>query len=309
MGLAPLAIGPVAQLRFSTRSSQRVVSHYDCPAKGPIKYLSVPTNDVIYVYSGKFAGQQPCGAITSGLSEPQGLYVKATTHDLYVANTLDFNVLVFHRGQTTAYNTYTDPSVQWPVDVTLAKDGTVIASNIQQPSKAENGSISTWIGGSSGGTFVGNFPMTNDMEGLYITVQRNGTVYYNDIDATTFLGALWSLSCPAGACGAQAQVAGVSFEFPGGMETNDTGDLLANDQSGFTANTFELPNPKPSTFPLIQGPVAMAINQLDHHWFTADAWNCTAAEFLYPSGALVGTVPSPICGIPEGVAVDPGHAR
>jgi len=309
MGRPPLAVSPIAQLKFISSAGHRVLGRYACPAKGPIKYLAVATNDIIYAYVGKFAGQQPCGQITSGLIEPQGLYVKTDTHDLYVANTGAFNILVFHRGQTTAYNTYTDPSVQYPVDVTLANDGTLVASNITQPSGNENGSISTWIAGPNGGAFVGNYPMTNDMEGLYVTVQRNGTVFFNDIDAKTGLGDLWSLSCPAGACGAQTQVAGVSFQFPGGMESNDTHDLLAVDQIAFTANTFELPNPKPSTFPLIQGPVGMAINQRDHHWFTADAFNCAAAEFLYPSGQLVGTVPSPACGIPIGIAVDPGHAR
>ena len=311
-GRVPLAISPLAQLEFSARIGTRTSHHnfipYSCPAKGPIKYVSDTPGTIIYIYTGKFAGQAPCGQITSGLLEPQGLYVKTSTHDLYVANTGYFNVLVFHRGQTTAYNAYTDPTGQYPVDVTMAHDGTVIASNIISQVGGNGGSISTWIGGPNGGTFVGNFPMTNDMEGLYITVQKNGTVYYNDID-NSYLGALWSLSCPAGACGAQTQVAGVSFGFPGGMGSDETDDLLAVDQTGFTADTFELPNPKPSTFPLIDGPVGMAINQLDHHWITTHSFNCTAAEYIYPSGKLVGTVPSPACGILEGVAIDPGHAR
>jgi hypothetical protein len=266
-------------------------------------------NNVINVYVGPFAGQAPCGQITSGLHNPQGLYVKTTTHDLYVANTGDFNVLVFHRGQTSAYNTYTDPGQQYPVDVTMSNDGTVLASNIMDPQGFPLGSISTWIAGPNGGKFIGNFLMTSDLEGLFITVQKNGTVYYNDVDLTS-VGALWSLKCPAGVCGAQTQVAGVSFYFPGGMESDAADDLLANDQSALTADTFELPNPSPSTFGLLAAdPVGMAINHLDHHWFIADAVFNDAGEYLYPSGKLVGTVPGNPGGLPIGIAVDPGHAR
>jgi hypothetical protein len=235
------------------------------------------------------------------------LYVKTTTHDLYVANEGGFNILVFHRGQMTPYNTYTDPTIQYPVGVTVAKDGTVIASNIIQPNNAEAGSISTWIEGPNGGTFVGNFPMTNDVQGLFITVQKNGTVYYNDFDATTHAGALWSLTCPAGACGSQTQVASPAG-LTGGLGSDATDDLLGNDVDKATADTFELPNPIPSTFPLAGLPIGMALNKLDHHWFIADAANNNAGEYLYPGGKLLGTVPGNAGGNPIGVAVDPGHA-
>jgi hypothetical protein len=265
-------------------------------------------NSVVNVYVGKFAGQAPCGQIASGLlKNPAGLYVKTATHDLYVANAGGSNILVYHRGQMNPYNVYTDPGVQFPVDVTMAKDGTVIASNSSQTNGPEKGSISTWIRGQNGGTFVGNFPMINDLFGLFVTVQKNGTVFYADVDATTLSGALWTLSCPAGACGAPTQVPGVSIIFPGGMGSDTTEDLLVNDRRAVTANTFELPDPTPSTFPLAGEPIGLAINKLDHHWFVADAQNNNAAEYLYPSGVLVGTVPGNDGGEAYGIAVDPGH--
>jgi hypothetical protein len=303
----PVAVSPIVLLRVNTHTGYGIRSHYLCPAKGYIKYMSDYNNNVINVYTGKFAGQTPCGQITSGVLGPQGMYVKTATHDLYVANTDANNILVFHRGQTTAYNTYADPTIQYPVDVSMAKDGTVIASNIYQPSGGENGSLSTWIGGPNGGTFVGNFPMTNDIEGLFITVQKDGIVYYNDLDVDTTQGVLWSLKCPAGACGVQTQVSGVRFLFPGGMGSDATDDLLANDQSIVTADTFELPNWTPATFPLTGDPAGMAVNHLDHHWFIADAINNDAGEYAYPSGQLIGTVPGNPSGLPIGIAVDPGH--
>ena len=295
--------------RAERRNGNHHFKSFDaCPATGPIRYASDDTNNVINIYVGKFAGQAPCGQIASALFNfPFGLYVKTDTHDLYVANGND--VLVFHRGQTTPYNEYVDPSNQVPNDVTIAKDGTIIVSNLGQFGGPEAGSISTWIAGPNGGTFVGNFPMSNDIQGGFITVQKNGTIYFNDQDATTRHGLLWSVKCPAGACGAQTQVAGVSFGEPGGLGSDASEDLLATDSEPAAADTFELPNPNPMTFPIAGIVFGMAINQADNHWFVADALHNDAAEYAYPGGNLIGTVPGNAGGNLVGIALDPGHSR
>lgn len=300
----PSVASGAASLQHAAR---HFTSFYACPAKGPIKYVSDFNNNVIDVFVGKFAGQAPCGQITSVLNSPWGIFVEPRTHDLYVANYAAHDIVVFHRGQTSPYNTYTDPSFQDPVDVAVAKDGTVIASNQLRPHFPLAGSLSTWIGGANGGTYVGNFPMTHGSEGQYVTVQRDGTVYFDDLVGQTNSGALWYVSCPAGACGPQTQVTGVSFNSPGGLASDDTEDLLAINGIGL-AETFELPNPNPKTFPLTGAPVAMAINKLDRHWFVTDVNNDDAAEYSYPDGKLVGTVPGNAGGGLFGIAVDPGHA-
>jgi DNA-binding beta-propeller fold protein YncE len=283
---------------------QHHAGYYSCPATGSIAYVSDSNNSVINVYAGKFAGQTPCAQLTSNLLYPGGLFVDAVTHDLYVANR--HNVRVFHRGQLTPFNTYTDPtSRQKLLDVTMASDGTIIASNVKEVSGPEKGSLSTWRSGPDGGTFVGNFPMTNDYEGMYVTAQRNGPIYYTDLDKTTGRGALWHVSCPAGACGTEMQVSAVSFQFPGGMVFDSTGDLLVTEESGGTADTFELPNPSPAKFQLQGYPMGMAISARDRHWFVADSDNNDAAEYAYPSGVLVGTVPGNANGYVVGIAVDP----
>jgi len=302
------ALSPFGLLNINGNGHQ-LKSFDACPAKGPIKYVSDGSNSIINIYVGKFAGQDPCGQITSGLSQPQGLYVKYATHDLYVANFDGFNVLVFHRGQTTAYNTYTDASGQLPQDVTVANDGTVIVSNYENMKFTDHGSISTWIGGPNGGTFVGNFPITNAIHGGFITVRKNGVVYYNDLDATTMQGALWAISCPAGKCGTQNQINVVPFVGPAGMAIDSTGDLLMNGGNGFvpTADTFELPNPNPKTFAVEGAPYGMAIDPTDSHWFIADPGSGGAEEYSYPSGGLIGHVQvNPCCiGLAVGIAVDP----
>jgi hypothetical protein len=284
---------------------QPLAGYYSCPATGSIEYVSDFKNNIINVYAGKFAGQAPCGQIGSGLpNNPQELFDQTVTHDLYVANMGGNNVLVFHRGQMTPYNTYTDPSAQDPEDVTVAPDGTVIASNQTSADFLEAGSISTWIGGPNGGTFVGNFPMMKDLEGLSVTVKKNGTIYYSDEDRRSDHGALWSLMCPAGACGIQTRVF-VDFLSPTGLAFDDTGDLLAVDETKFTADTFELPNPRPSKFPLAGDPIGLAISNSDHHLFSTELINNDAAEYSYPSGVLIGKVPGNPGGDPAGIAVDP----
>lgn len=285
----------------------RSVLAYSCPVIGTIVYVSDNANNVINVYSGRFSGQAPCGQIGAGhLRLPAGIFVDTTSHDLYVANAYDFSVAVFHRGQRAPYNVYTDPSGEVVNDVTLARDGTIIASNTKQYGGPEAGSLSTWIAGRNGGAFVGNFPMTNDSQGGFLTLKQNGTVYFNDVDLKSGAGALWKVSCPHGACGRQTRVNGVSFATPSGLTFDAASDLLANDDSAATADTFELPNPSPKTFPLLGGGgVGMAIDEKDKHWYAADPINNDAAEYLYPSGALAGVVPGIQGGWPIGVAVDP----
>jgi len=302
-GGSPSSIAPVPT---APAHAYRFASHYSCPATGPIKYVADFVFNVVDIYAGRFAGQAPCGQIaSSSLNGPAGLFVQSKTNDLYVANKNGHNVLVFHRGQVTPFNTYTDPTVQLPIDVTVAKDGTVIASNYTNPSQTEAGSISTWIGGSNGGTFVGNFLMTNSYQGGFITAKSNGTIYFDDVDRGALQGFLWHVACPGGACGRQIRAPQVTFQFPGGMAIDSTGDLVVADAFAATADIFELPNPVPSTFPLAGEPFALAINKLDHHLFITDGFHNDAVEYSYPGGTLVGSVSGAQDGNVDGVAVDP----
>lgn len=302
---APMPSGP--RLPGIPRSigdgAHPISSFYSCPATGSVKYVADFYNRAVNVYAGKFAGQAPCGQIASGIFvSPYGLYVRPATHDLYVADIYGSSILVFHRGQTTPYNTYTDPSGQYPQDVVVAKDGTIIASNRDAHNPEEGGSLSTWVGGPNGGTFVGNFRMANGDFGGFLTVRKNGTVYF---DVSTGRTSIWSVSCPAGACGVQTQVAGITLNAAGGLAVDDDGDLLASDASPGLAETFELPNPVPKTFPIYGHPQGMAINKLDHHWFVADQ-NDIATEYSYPGGVLLGdVVVNPPDAWVYGIAVDP----
>ena len=296
--LAPVPISPASTRHFASFNS--------CPSTGSFKYVSDARLNVIYIYVGKFSGQSPCGQIASAsLNIPAGLHVQAATHDLYVANEYGENILVFHRGQTEPYDTYTDPSVQLPIDVTVAPDGTVLASNYTNRSQIEKGSISTWIPGPNGGTFVGNFPETHSYQGAYIAVKKNGTVFFDDVDRHILQGFVWTVSCPAGACGVQTRVPGVVLKFPGGIAFDMTGDLLVTDVFAATADTFELPNPVPSTFAMAGQPWDVVISTGGRNIFTFNSFLNEALEYSYPGGALIGNVPGVSGGAIGGIAVDP----
>jgi hypothetical protein len=176
MSRIPVALTPIGMLKVNVNTGYHFRAFDHCPAAGPIEYISDFNNSVINIYKGPFAGQAPCGQLTKGVLNPQGMFVRESTHELYVANTGDGNILVFRRGAATPFKTYTDPSGQFPLDVTIAKDGIVIATNIFG-TNTEAGSLSTWR---RDGTFVGNFPNAKGAQDYYLTVQKDGTVYFDD---------------------------------------------------------------------------------------------------------------------------------
>jgi len=295
-------IHPVSQMRTET-------SFYNCPAHGGLKYVSDYNNNAIDIYAGNFNRQAPCGVLTSHVSAPWGMSVDAATHDLYVANDGHHNVIVFHRGQTMPYDTYTDPTGQDPVDVVLAADGTVIASNLVRENLLEDGSLSTWTAGPNGGSFVGNFAMPTGGVGQFLAVRGDGTVFFDKLEGQTDTGSLWSVSCPAGACGSMTEVIGATLAGPTGVAFDSSGDLRLDEAGAGLADTFELPRTRAKSFQVMGAPTGLAINEFEHHWFIADGLDNQAEEYLYPGGTLIGVVPGNPGGGTFGVAVDPDRLR
>ena len=291
--------------KVNPQVSHPIKSFNRCPAAGPIVYMSDFNFGIVNIYTVPFAGQEPCGAISGTLVNPQGLFV-GRNHDLYVASSGSGNVQVFHRGHSKPYNIYTDTinGEQFPGDVTVAKDGTVIASNLIQADYKEGGSISTWHEGPHGGIFVGNFPMVNAYPGMFVTVQKDGTLYFDDVDATTGQGPIWKGKCPLGACGA-FKATGAIAAFPGGLRSVDDEDVVQLDQTGLTLTTFEhFPTGNSCSLSDESDPVGFDINRPEHHVFIADANLNVGVELTYPGCVLIGTVPGIIAGAPVGIAKD-----
>jgi len=304
MGHVPAVVGPFAASKINYNTGKHFASFNACPATGTIEYVSDFNNSIISIYKGKFAGQAPCGQITSanGIINPQGLFVDTSDH-LWVADTGNGNVLEFKRGNNTAIKTYTDSTngLNYAVDVTVYKT-TVIATNIYN-ANTFIGSVSTW--NKATGALEGNFPNPASAFDYFVTVQKNGTVYMDDNTLSVY-----SFTCPAGLCTTETSVGATGFNFPGGLRSGPGEDLVLQDQSGSSGGaqlTYEsFPGGPAQTCTVDSGAdtVAFDMNKLHNHYFAADATNNRAVEVKYPSCAAIGTVPGNASGLPIGAAVD-----
>lgn len=306
LGQRSSVLDPVAMLKLSQRpiAPHDIASYDACPAKGPLEYVSDANDGVIDIFAGKnfTSGELPCGVI-NGLGEPQGLAV--SDHELYVADTAGRVVRRFARGATSPDMTYVDTSCggEFPADVAIATDGTVIATDIISISCA-GGQISTW---KNNGTFIGNFPNAHGGNDFFLTVQRNGDVYFDDNTFTIYKG-----SCPAGVCGSFTAT-GAQMAYPGGLESasgSKSEDVVLDDQSaagGGALTTFETFPDASWSCPLgAIDPISFAFNRTDKHAFYADGGNGVAGEVRWNDASstcpTVATVT--VTGIPTGVAVD-----
>ncbi len=300
-GRIPSVVNPVGMLR---RRQVGVANHkasFDaCPVTGPIVYVSDFNNSTINIYKVPFAGQAPCGQLTasSGLDNPQGMIVRH--NDLFVANSAGKNVLAFHRGAASPYMIYVDPNCggEFPVDVAVSNDNYVFATNILGGTC--NGSISIWQ--KQTGVLVSNILNKVGAESYFLTIQKDGTLYYDDNSVGLFKG-----SCAGGTCGSFNNT-GAKFTFPGGLRSVDDEDLVLDDQGPPNGDllTFEPPdfNNPAICSPGTVEPITFDINHRQRRVFIADAGLNEALEFSYPGCQLIGTVPFNAGGVPVGVAKD-----
>jgi hypothetical protein len=301
-GRIPSVLNPVGMLRLrNVGTPNHQPSFNACPATGPIVYVSDVNYNVIYIFKVPFAGQSPCGLIaaSSGLVNPQGLIVRH--HDLFVANTGAMNVVAFHRGATKPYITYTDPTCgfQYPLDVTVSNDNYVFATNIYGGGCW--GSISIWQ--KQSGALVGHIRNQARAYSQFLTIQKDGTLYYDDTSPGLYKG-----SCAGGACGSFSKV-GASFVYPGGLRSADGEDVVLDDEfapGGGALLTYEPPNFSSPDVCTLGGsdPVSFDINHRQHRAFIADAGLNEALEFSYPDCKLIGTVRGNSYGAPIGIAKD-----
>lgn len=285
------------------RTSDPRMSFDSCPSTGMLIYAADFSLSVINIYEQNFT---LCGQI-AGLTNPQGMTV--FRGDLLVANTTANDVWRFHRGATTPWKVYTDPTngPQFPVDVTVLRDGTVVASNIF--SQSAGGSLSTWH---RNGTLVGNFVPPDMLESFFVTNTDNTTVYgdgFDNNDVTAF----WTMDCAGGACTGMTDL-GEAMQAPGGVVDTRSGDILASDQIDNTADTFEMPDLTPATFDWVANGDTDGIDATEHGGieavYGADAIHNTVDCYAYKQSGVspgqCGSISGNSGGEMVAVAVDPG---
>ncbi|HET9342295.1 MAG TPA: hypothetical protein VFO25_05240 [Candidatus Eremiobacteraceae bacterium] len=302
-----------ARVAHPVRSDARL-SHNSCPSSGTLIYLSDAINGVVNIYDGTLT---MCGQL-SGFVEPQGMTV--VHGNLYVANTLGNpngtgEIDEFHRGATAPFRKFTDPSGQYVVDVAVTSNA-VIGSNIFSPTTGI-GSIS---GFTRSGTFVSNTVLPNMLLSYFVGSMDNGTLFGDGFDSVTFTSTFWTFTCPGGACTSGTEL-GQAMSFPGGIVDTQSADVLASDQTGNTADTFEMPSLSPATFTTDSGGDVVTLDELGAPGdrpaptgpvpvYGADAAFNELVCFMYkqngssPSGC--GSVAGNAGGQALGVAVDAG---
>lgn len=276
-----------------------------CPATGLLVYVSDQTDGTVNIFPGHLAGQAPCGILT-GFNSAEGLLV--SSGNLYVTKGPPLpNVQAYHRGGTSPFKTYVDATCgdEVPGDVTVSDDGYVIASNVFGRT-CPSGSISVWK--KSSGALVANYQNANGQTIYFLTIQRDGTLYYGDGTP-----GLWVGKCVAGVCTSFTNT-GAVFGAPGGVRSVSGEHVVLIDQFAKDVLTYA-----PSSFGTPLGtctiggvlPVGMDLNRKETRIFVADSFLGVAREFKYPEGGgngqactFVGSVTTS-GGSPVGVAVDP----
>jgi hypothetical protein len=165
-------------------------------------------------------GQQ-VGQITSGLAEPQGLFVDAKG-SLWVANSS--NVLVYPRGGLSPSKTLTD-SVGYPVDVTVCADGTAYVADLYDNSNDNSASIQVYPSGST--TPSRNLDYANDFRNPFLTCDAAGNVFVA-LSTSEYAGYGGVVEFPHGKQKG-AKDLGIVLQSPGGIKPDNAGNLLVTD--------------------------------------------------------------------------------
>jgi len=278
-----------------------------CPAKGALVYASDQSDGTVNIFAGNLHGQSPCGIITIGPFSVSGLMVKSG--DLYVTKGPPFpQVRAFHRGEMTPFMIYFDSTCgnEAASDVTVSDDGYVIASNYFGK-QCSSGSISVWK--RSTGALVANYPNPSGQPIKFLTIQKDGTLYYDDETP-----GLWVGKCTKGACSGFTNT-GAVFRSPGGIRSADNEHVVLEDQAGIGGGrvlTYAPPffdTPSGSCSLASVDPFGIDINFKENHIFVADGGRGIVKEFKYPAGGgdgsqcvLIGSV-STSGGFPFGIAV------
>jgi hypothetical protein len=275
----------------------RTASFDNCPTSGTIEYVSDFQASTISILVGNWnQGSKPCGMLTStsGLSGPWALTVH--DHNLYVANNGAGDVIAFHRGATTSFATFVDHTGggEFPFDVAVQKDNTVIATNVGSV-MGSAGSISTWT---ANGTLVGNFVNPRGYQDNYVTVQRNGKVYFDDSGLELNVG-----KCPLGACGTFTNTGATGFGVAGPLRSAsyvktglDTAVLLedvepvAGESVLDTFTSFPGPPSVSCFWPTDSSVLGFDINRTNHHVYgvVPDSDFAEGIEMTYPGCAVKG---------------------
>ena len=297
---------------------------YMNPEVGPLVYASKVIQSSIVVYEQTGPGLYPVAKLSDQIHGPQGLFVDRHG-DLYVANTIDQNILVFHRGALHAYRVLNDFN-SWPVSVAVDTDGTVYVANIHVGANGP-GSVSIYARGATEKIRTLTLPNFKVMS-LALDAQHNLYVsYLNLAPGTNRQDPLYTPGFRGGRIAefahgfAPARAATpLTWVTPGGMQFDAQGRIIIAEQGKMNLpysgmSIYDLASDtRLSTFGFDEySSMAEALSADQHTIWAIDSIFGTLNEYTYPGGARLRTIGSNaydelgvwIGDPPYGVAVDP----
>jgi hypothetical protein len=247
------------------------------------------------------------GQITSGLVEPQGLFVDAKG-SLWVANAS--NVLVYPRGSLSPSKTLTD-SVGAPIDVTVCPDGTAYVADLSDNSDG-HASIQVYASGST--TPTGNLDYATDFLNPFLTCDAAGNVFVALLTGD-YVGDGLVVEFPHGKQKG-AKSLGIVLQSPGGIKPDNAGNLLVTDLIDHTITEYA-ENGSPTGQSIATGTATEGIAVTSEGGIVLGATDTTAEgpegiSWSWPSGKQLRVYTccsriGPPLQVNEGVAFYPGQ--
>jgi hypothetical protein len=269
-------------------------------------------NNTVSVYG---ANGKRTALLTASLKGPHGLATDAA-ETLYVANTQDFNVLVYAKPYRSAGLTL-DDSGQFPTGVAVSNTGIVGVTNLIANPYAP-GNVRLYAKGSTSACATVSDPNWNGM--YFGAFDSSGNLFIDGTDrnGNTLVGEV------SGGCGATSVTTlslGAPIYLAGGVQVYN-GNVLIEDQKGpgcaSCTNTPIIYTYAPpvagslgqpiATTPLTAGtdPVTFAMTKFGGYlWIAHSGIAAGRMEYTYPSGRFVKSIDDSSYVQPAGIAVNP----
>jgi hypothetical protein len=220
------------------------------------------------------------GAITSGISDPDGIWVDDKGH-LYVTSPTSSYIDEYRtKAGSSPIFTYSS-GISDPIDVTTDRKGNVYEADNWGPYVAELGQKSN--------TVIATCTPGGNVEG--VAIDKRGDVF---VDSVVSGDSSKIVEYKGGLAGCNATPLPISLVFVGGMAIDKNNNLIVCDQYGPTVDVIDPPYRKINRT-LGSGwgtPFHVRISQKNDEIYVSDPKNFDVSVLAYPSGSTIATLGS-----------------
>jgi len=253
----------------------------------PVVFFADATANAIYGYVQAGKNQTAFETLSgNGLNQPEGLAADPAG-DLYVANSVANNILMFPPGGTTVSKTFTGAGPN-PYTVAACANGTILAGNVG--SGSTNGSVTLYANGSTSPTGTITEAYFNEVWGVACDAQSNIYVSYYNVSQSNSGGVNEYDSA-----GKHGKVLPMTTQTPGEVKIDKAGDVVLADLGAGQILYFHKTSGIPfRTLPAIA--LYMAFDQRDANIWISDTCQANCPGDLQRITAKAGHVTDDIKG-------------